>query len=213
MIREGSVFKFYLDGELVHSEVNAQPISDSTAPMMIGTVNDPAYAATNEIYLKDVLLTKSALYDEDFTPPLTLGVVTKIEGYAPTQIGPKRQVGTATVTGAEDGTDYEAEIDGLGNAGTFLKVSTSHAAWVRFYSDPDSRTADASRGQTDSPARGSGVLLELITTGSEVYKITPAVSYINLTDDLDGKLYVRVTNLSGATEDLTVDVTALVIEA
>ena len=135
--------------------------------------------------------------------------------FKPAQLpaGPERQTATATLTGAENGTDYDTEIDGLGNAGTFLKVSTSHAAWVRFYSDPDSRTADVSRGQTDSPARGSGVLLELITIGSEVYKITPAVSYINLTDDLDGKLYVRVANLSGATEDITVDVTALVIEA
>ena len=108
-----------------------------------------------------------------------------------------------------------ADLDllALGKAGTFLTVTTSHAAWVRFYSDSDSRTADLRSDKTTAPARGSGVLLELITEGAESYKVTPTVGYFNLDATPTSKIYARVTNLTEATEDVTVDVTALVIEA
>ena len=59
-----------------------------------------------------------------------------------------------------------------------LKVSTSHAAWVTLYSDTASRTADASRQISVDPIPGSGVLAEVITTGSQTQLITPGVQFV-----------------------------------
>lgn len=101
----------------------------------------------------------------------------------------------------------------LGKAGTFLQVTASGAAWVRFYSDEASRTADSARGMNDTPSRGSGVLLELIAEGGVTYKITPSVQYFNLDSTPASILYLAVDNLSGTADDLTIDVDALILEA
>ena len=44
-----------------------------------------------------------------------------------------------------------------------LKIATSHAAWVRLYTDTTSRSNDASRAYTTDPTPGSGVLAEVYT--------------------------------------------------
>lgn len=124
--------------------------------------------------------------------------------------GASRGVGSVTLQALRTGT---LEILTLGKAGTFLQVTASGAAWVRFYSDEASRTADSARGMNDTPSRGSGVLLELIAEGGVTYKITPSVQYFNLDSTPASVLYLAVDNLSGTADDLTIDVDALILEA
>jgi hypothetical protein len=94
-----------------------------------------------------------------------------------------------------------------------LKLSTDAAAWVRLYTDSNSQAADLSRSQTTDPTPGSGVILEVITTGSNTQLITPAVIGFNNDATTGTVIYATVTNLSGITTSTTVRITVLELES
>lgn len=117
---------------------------------------------------------------------------------------------TATATSLAD--DATANVDVVGFKGYVLyKVETSHAAWVRIYVDSASRTADASRLQSEDPLPGAGIVAELISTGAETVLFTPAVYGFNNDNPVDTDIYVAITNLSGSTN--TVIATMTVVQA
>ena len=91
-----------------------------------------------------------------------------------------------------------------------LKIQTNQAAWVRVYTDATSRTADASRLITDDPTPDAGVIAEVITTGSETIKLSPAT--IGWTDDASTSVPIAITNRSGGTTDITVTLTTVNLE-
>jgi hypothetical protein len=94
------------------------------------------------------------------------------------------------------------------------QMSTSVPAWVRVYSDAVSQSADASRPSTTDPLAGSGLLVEVITTPSILtQRITPGVMGYNLDVPTNGNIYATVTNLSGASNTVTVTLTILQLEA
>ena len=107
-------------------------------------------------------------------------------------------------------------LEMAGKAGMFISVTTDQPAWVRFYSDANTRAADiaSERAMDENPTRGSGVLLEVITDGTSVYKITPALHYFNAEDpDPQGRLAVAITNTDGtATQDIQLTVEVLPLE-
>ena len=92
-----------------------------------------------------------------------------------------------------------------------LKVQTSHAAWVTLYSDTASRTADASRQISVDPIPGSGVLAEVITTGSQTQLITPGAICFNSAGT--GTVYAKIVNKSGTTSNVQVTLTYVALEA
>ena len=92
-----------------------------------------------------------------------------------------------------------------------LKVETSHAAWVTLYSDTASRTADASRQISVDPIPGSGVLAEVITTGSQTQLITPGAICFNSAGT--GTVYAKIVNKSGTTSNVQVTLTYVALEA
>lgn len=94
-----------------------------------------------------------------------------------------------------------------------LKVQTSAAAWVTLYTDSTSRTNDASRLQTTDPAPGSGVLAEVITSGAQTQIITPGTFCWNNDSTPATTAYLKVVNLSGSTQAITVTLTYLQMEA
>jgi len=83
-----------------------------------------------------------------------------------------------------------------------LKIQTSHAAWVTLYTDTTSRTNDASRIETTDPTPGSGVIAEVITTGSTTQLITPGT--IGFNSGGTGATYLKVVNKSGSTASIIV---------
>lgn len=85
-----------------------------------------------------------------------------------------------------------------------MTVTTSAACWIRLYTDTASRTADQSRPINTDPAAGTGVVAEIITTGNMTQKITPFVFGGNLEDPPTDLIYMRVTNLSGATANISI---------
>ena len=91
-----------------------------------------------------------------------------------------------------------------------LSIETSHAAWVTLYSDSASRTADSSRNETTDPVAGSGVLAEVITSGSTTQLITPASVCFNSASA--NTTYLKIVNKSGSTANVQVTLTYVSLE-
>ena len=91
-----------------------------------------------------------------------------------------------------------------------LSIETSHAAWVTLYSDSTSRTADSSRSETTDPVAGSGVLAEVITSGSTTQLITPASVCFNSAGA--NTTYLKIVNKSGGTANVQVTLTYVSLE-
>lgn len=92
-----------------------------------------------------------------------------------------------------------------------LKIQTSHAAWVTLYTDTASRTADSLRNETTDPLPGSGVLAEVITTGSTTQLITPGTIAFNSAGTQT--TYAKIVNKTGATATITVTLHYVPLEA
>ena len=92
-----------------------------------------------------------------------------------------------------------------------LSIETSHAAWVTLYSDTGSRTADSSRNETTDPVAGSGVLAEVITSGSTTQLITPASVCYN--SAAANTTYLKIVNKSAGTANVQVILTYVALEA
>ena len=92
-----------------------------------------------------------------------------------------------------------------------LSIETSHAAWVTLYSDSTSRTADSSRSETTDPVAGSGVLAEVITSGSTTQLITPASLCFNSAGA--NTTYLKIVNKSGSTANVQVTLTFVALES
>ena len=91
-----------------------------------------------------------------------------------------------------------------------LSIETSHAAWVTLYSDAASRTADSTRNETTDPVAGSGVLAEVITSGSTTQLITPASVCFNSAGA--NTTYLKIVNKSGGTANVQVTLTFVPME-
>lgn len=83
---------------------------------------------------------------------------------------------------------------GLAKTFAILKIATSGSAWVRLYSDSASRTADQNRVAGDEPSADSGVIAEIITTGAETVRLTPAAIGWNDDNPTSNNIYLRITN-------------------
>mgnify|MGYP000031157524 CR=1 FL=1 len=93
-----------------------------------------------------------------------------------------------------------------------LKIYTSAAAWVTLYTDTTARTNDALRSETTDPIPGSGVIAEVITTGSQTQIITPGVVGFNNDGTPSTNVYVKVVNKSGGAAAITVGLTVIQLE-
>ena len=93
------------------------------------------------------------------------------------------------------------------------KIQTSAAAWVRIYTDSASRAADITRSQGVDPSPGSGVIVEVVTTGAQTILISPAVVGFSNETTPNANIQLAVTNNSGGTTPITVTLTIVQLEA
>lgn len=121
-----------------------------------------------------------------------------------------------TITGSiTNGTTVTADITNAYKSYLLFKITTSRGAWVRVYTSKAARTADASRAIDVDPLPGSGVIAEVITTGStnQTQLLTPATIGFNDEATPVNEIYLTITNRSGTTGAVTVTLTALKLEA
>ena len=106
-------------------------------------------------------------------------------------------------------------IDLTGFKSYFLmKVGLSTAGWLRLYTSNSARTDDVSRSVGEDPIPGSGVIADIVTTGvSTTQIVSPFVPGGNLNDPADTTIYAAITNQSGITTSISVDLTLLQLEA
>lgn len=97
---------------------------------------------------------------------------------------------------------------------TLEVVATDHPAWIRIYGTAAALAADASRNQSVSPTAGTGIYLDAITTaGILTINLSPAPSFVNNDTSPADVAYVSITNLSGASTTITLNLTYLPEEA
>jgi hypothetical protein len=80
-------------------------------------------------------------------------------------------------------------------------LTTSAGAWVTLYSSNAARVADANRIKTTDPLPNSGVIADVITTGTgqSTVLFTPAVFGFNSDSTVSGTAYLKIVNNSGQT--------------
>ena len=132
-----------------------------------------------------------------------------------TQVPGQRVKVSATTTPLLPGASALLDLPGLGRLGHFLAVSTDAPAWVSFYSSAAAREADGSRPITQDPAPGSGVLLDLATTTSNLtVNAPPGGSYFTsevTTASPQPPLRALVRNTGTAQAAIALTVSAVVL--
>ena len=93
------------------------------------------------------------------------------------------------------------------------KIETTHASWIRIYTDTASRLADASRLEGTDPLPGSGVIAEIIATGSGTFLISPGTLGFNNESVPTTAIELAVTNKSGASANISITLALLQLEA
>ena len=141
------------------------------------------------------------------------GSLPAIDGSALTGLTTSRFTVSNNTGSIGAGTTTDITITGA-KAYSLFKVETTHAAWIRLYTDTDSRTNDETRAYTTDPTPGSGVLAEVYTTtsGISTFKMTPAVTGWNDDATPSTNIYAKVTNNESGASDITVSLTILRME-
>ena len=124
-----------------------------------------------------------------------------------------RSTVTQTTASIADGASDNVTFSSTGKAGQFIKVTTDRAAWVTLYNTTAARTADSARAETTDPDPGSGVVLEVITTGADTVQVTPTSGYYNDETTPLSELYAKIVNKSGVTSTVQVDIVLLSLES
>ena len=121
-----------------------------------------------------------------------------------------------TVTGSTGSIANNAignvDITGFKSYG-LIQVGLSTAGWLRIYTDNAARANDVNRSVGEDPTPGDGVIADIVTTGLSTTKnITPFTLGGNLDNPVSDKIYVAVTNQSGTTQAISVNLTILKLE-
>lgn len=111
-----------------------------------------------------------------------------------------------------DNASEELTMIEVGKGYVLYTIESTDDAWVRIYTDVDSRTADASRLITTPAPANSGIVLDIQTVANTTIKLAPAVYGYNDEIDPSPELYMTITNKSGATATITVFITLLPLE-
>jgi hypothetical protein len=122
-----------------------------------------------------------------------------------------RTTSAATTTSLANGATDSAETLAIGKGCMLVRIAVSCAAWVRIYASAADQSADASRLVTTDPTAGTGVLLEVVTTGNQTIDLSPMVFVASLEGSPGTTLPITVKN-NATTQAITVTVTLIPVE-
>jgi hypothetical protein len=123
--------------------------------------------------------------------------------------GGSRATATYTTSGAVAGTNYTGTIT-MASGYRLLSLQTSAAARVRVYTDAASQTADVSRVITTAEPDNAGLVLEYLTPGTAVQKLSPAPSGYSM--ETPPVLAIPITVTPTAATAVTVTLTYVATE-
>ena len=174
--------------------------------------------SNTETYVKGIYNGAVELYHDDVKKFETLsdGVnvtgTLKVNGSAFSGALSNRSTATGTTGSLADGVESDLDITGF-KSYMLLTITTDRAARVRLYTTGAARTADASRAEGVDPTSDAGVIAEVITTGAQTVTISPGALGFNLEGTPTTNIPTRVTNKSGGTSTVQVDLNILQLEA
>ena len=120
---------------------------------------------------------------------------------------------TATVTATNLAAGATANLDPTAHKGYVLYgITASHPCRVRLYTTAAARTADADRGQFQSPTANSGLIAEAIFVAAGTVNYTPAVYGYNNENPISAVAPIAVDNTGSTTESIDVSLTVLQLE-
>lgn len=113
--------------------------------------------------------------------------------------------GRATETQSADASGH-ATFSDLGHNGIFIDVTSTADAWITFYVNSASRTADAGRAYGSDPVLQSGVVAEFFVSAGTTVLATPGTGYYNADTFQVEALYAACRDQQGSivTPDVTV---------
>lgn len=127
--------------------------------------------------------------------------------------GPSRGVVSFTTASLANNATESGSFS-LGKTSEVIQVAASAKVRIRFYSTSAGRDSDLSRAYTDKAAWNSGLLLELYLSETALltFAMQPPATVSNLDGTVVATIYYNVTNISGSSAAITVDVTRLLVE-
>jgi hypothetical protein len=116
---------------------------------------------------------------------------------------------SSLATGAADATQTAP----LGKGTIALVIQTDHPAWVRIYASAAAQSADSARLVTIDPTAGSGVLLDVLTSGSALtIVLSPPLILFSSDGSSPVSLPITIVNEDTSTETITVTLTTVPFE-
>lgn len=121
---------------------------------------------------------------------------------------------TATVTATSLAAGATVNLDPTAHKGYVLySITASQPCRVRLYTNVAARTADADRGQFQSPTANSGLIAEAIFVSAGTVSYTPAVYGYNNESPITTTAPIAVDNTGSTTQTIDVSLTVLQLEA
>ena len=157
---------------------------------------------------KQVIATGSAA--NDGTGDTLRSAGTKINSNF-TELYDRRTRVTESKSIALGGSDSDRlKFPNVGNSFILHTIKSDQNAYIKIYTDSDSRVADFGRGQLASPAP-PGLIHEVVATANVPERITPGI--LGYTDSSNATgIQVQVKNLTGGAATINVELKALKIE-
>ena len=119
---------------------------------------------------------------------------------------------STSTSAISSGTTASVTISNAYKGYLLYKIAVTTSSWVRIYTDSASRTADASRTQGQDPSFSSGVIAEIITTGSQTILVSPGVIGFNNEVSPTSDIQLAITNNYSASTAITVTLTLVQLE-
>jgi len=119
---------------------------------------------------------------------------------------------STSTSAISSGTTANVTISNAYKGYLLYKIAATTSSWVRIYTDSASRTADASRTQGQDPSFSSGVIAEIITTGSQTILVSPGVIGFNNEVSPTSDIQLAITNNYSASTAITVTLTLVQLE-
>ena len=140
--------------------------------------------------------------DLNFTSVTDGDVIARVSGQWVNKQFNSRQEVTASTAGIADLAEDDVDVT-VSNVYHLLSIAANGASRVRIYTNSTDRTSDASRAEGVSVPDGIGLIAEVVFTGTGKEWFTPGLVAYNQDSSTD--TYLRVTNKTGVTTSITVD--------
>ena len=133
------------------------------------------------------------------------------DGYTGSSAIGTRTTASGVTSSLTSGTTGNINITGFKGYNLY-KIQVTTASWVRIYSSTAARSSDSSRSSGTDPSSDAGVITEIITTGSKIVTLTPAVLGFNDETIPTTSIPIAVTNNSTVSTSITVTLTMVQTE-